>query len=52
MRRLAGRDLFTRHYGTFEGYAVENHCPGASYARTMLAQAWRACTGTHPPTEA
>lgn len=43
------RDLFTRYYGTFEERAVRNHCPGAAFARKMLAQAWRACTGTPPP---
>ena len=43
------RDLFTRHYGLFEGRDVVNHCPGASFARAMLAHAWRACTGTAPP---
>jgi hypothetical protein len=43
------RDLFTRHYGVFDGRAVVNYCPGAAFARVMLAQAWRACTGTAPP---
>ena len=42
-------DLFTRHYGAFEGRAVVAHCPGAPYARAMLESAWRACTGTLPP---
>lgn len=42
-------DLFTRHYGTFEGRSVVNHCPGVPFARVMLAQAWTACTGTPPP---
>ena len=42
-------DLFTRHYGAFEGRAVVAHCPGAPYARAMLESAWRACTGTPPP---
>lgn len=41
--------LFTRHYGSFGGRAVVNHCPGASHARALLAAAWRACTGTTPP---
>ncbi len=41
--------LFTRQYGTFEGRAVVSHCPGAPYARVLLAAAWRACTGTAPP---
>ncbi|MPZ98030.1 MAG: hypothetical protein GEU80_01625 [Dehalococcoidia bacterium] len=44
-------DLFTRTYGEFEGRLVQNHCPGASLARVMLAQGWRACTGTPPPGE-
>ena len=48
-RRMAGADLFTRRYGVFEGRMVENHCPGAAFARVMLAQAWTVCTGTHPP---
>ncbi len=42
-------DLFTRTYGYFEGRRVENRCPGATLARTLLAQAWRACTGTAAP---
>ena len=41
--------LFTRTYGQFEGRRVENHCPGAELARTLLAHAWRACTGTPVP---
>ena len=48
-RQLDSRDQFTRYYGAFEGRAVENHCPGAAFARTMLAQAWAVCTGTNPP---
>ena len=48
-RQLDSRDQFTRYYGAFEGRAVENHCPGATFARTMLAQAWAVCTGTDPP---
>lgn len=48
-RRMAGTDLFTRRYGVFEGRMVENHCPGAAFARVMLAQAWTVCTGTPPP---
>lgn len=43
------RDIFTRYYGTFEGRAVVNHCPGAAFARRMLTQGWRACTGTEAP---
>ena len=42
-------DIFTRHYGAFEGRAVVAHCPGAPYARALLESAWRACTGTPPP---
>lgn len=42
-------DLFTRHYGAFEGRDVVAHCPGAPYARSLLESAWRACTGTPPP---
>jgi hypothetical protein len=45
------RDLFARHYGVFEGRSVVNYCPGAAFARVMLADAWRACTGTPPPGE-
>lgn len=44
-----GRDVFTRYYGTFDGHAVRNHCPGAAFARVLLAQAWRAITGTAAP---
>lgn len=44
-----GRDLFTRYYGEFQGRAVQNHCPGAAFARRLLAHAWRACTGTVAP---
>lgn len=50
-RAFAGRDFFTRTYGLFEDHIVQNHCPGAAYGRVFLAQAWRACTGTPPPTE-
>ncbi|MBH77886.1 MAG: hypothetical protein CL897_06635 [Dehalococcoidia bacterium] len=42
-------DLFTRHYGFFEGKAVSSHCPGAPYARAFMESAWRCCTGTPPP---
>lgn len=42
-------DLFTRHYGFFEGKAVSAHCPGAPYARAFMESAWRCCTGTPPP---
>lgn len=44
-----GRDVFTRYYGSFDGLAVRNHCPGAAFARVLLAQAWRAITGTPAP---
>ncbi len=43
------RDLFMRYYGHFDGRPVENHCPGAALARNLLEGAWRACTGTPPP---
>ncbi len=46
-----GRDLFTRYYGLFEGTPVRNHCPGAAFARLMLAHGWTACTGEPPPEE-
>lgn len=48
-RTDASGDVFTRHYGAFEGRAVVAHCPGAPYARALLESAWRACTGTPPP---
>jgi hypothetical protein len=41
--------LFTRCYGAFEGALVENHCPGAPFARRLLTQAWSICTGTEAP---
>lgn len=44
-----GRDIFTRYYGMYEGRAVRNHCPGAAFARVLLAQGWRAVTGTPAP---
>jgi hypothetical protein len=50
-RAFGERELFTRTYGQFEGRLVQNHCPGAAYARMMLAQAWRACTDTPVPEE-
>jgi hypothetical protein len=49
MRKMAGHDLFTRHYGVFEARGVVNHCPGSQYARVIAAQAWRVCTGESPP---
>lgn len=45
-----GRDIFTRYYGDFADHPVRNHCPGAAFARLMLAHAWLACTDTPPPT--
>lgn len=45
----AENSLFTRFYGTFEGLPVVNHCPGAHFARRLIAQAWTLCTGTPPP---
>ncbi len=48
-RTEGAADIFTRHYGSFEGRAVVAHCPGAPYARALLESAWRACTGTPPP---
>lgn len=44
-----GRDIFTRYYGMFDGRAVRNHCPGAAFARILLAQGWHAVTGTPAP---
>jgi hypothetical protein len=41
---LTGRDIFTRYYGELDGRRVENYCPGAPFARRLLAQAWRICT--------
>jgi hypothetical protein len=32
-------DLFTRHYGAFEGVPVVNQCPGSRYARRFLEMA-------------
>lgn len=46
------RDIFTRYYGDFEGAPVRNHCPGAAFARRMLAHGWTAITGTPPPAAA
>jgi hypothetical protein len=43
------RDIFTRYYGDFEGVPVRNHCPGAAFARRMLAHGWHAITGTPAP---
>ncbi|MGD9892701.1 MAG: hypothetical protein AB7R89_08185 [Dehalococcoidia bacterium] len=40
---------FTRRYGVFDGAQVVNHCPGAPYARMLLALGWLVCTGTEPP---
>ena len=49
LARTAATDLFTRRYGAFEGQAVVNHCPGAAYARALLACGWHACTGERRP---
>jgi hypothetical protein len=46
-----GHDLFSRYYGSFAGAEVVNHCPGAPFARALLAQAWEVCTGTTAPAE-
>jgi hypothetical protein len=43
---------FTRRYGVFDGAQVVNHCPGAPYARGLLALGWCVCTGTEPPAPA
>ncbi len=43
-------ELFTRFYGEFEGASVVNYCPGAQFARLLVAQAWTICTGSDPPT--
>lgn len=48
-RMDSANSLFTRFYGTFEGTPVVNHCPGAQFARRLVAQAWSLCTGTPPP---
>ena len=49
LRTEGAGDIFTRHYGSFEGRAVVAHCPGAPYARAFLESAWSACTGTPLP---
>jgi len=50
LAQLAGSvSMFTRDYGVFEGARVVNHCPGASYARGLLALAWTVCTGMELP---
>ena len=50
LARLGSTDgPFTRRYGVFDGAEVVNHCPGAPYARMLLALGWRVCTGTEPP---
>jgi hypothetical protein len=48
-RMDADPGMFTRFYGVFEGVRVENHCPGAPFARKLLAQAWTICTRAAPP---
>ena len=47
-RMDAHAGIFTRYYGTFEGARVENYCPGAQFARTLLAQAWAVCAPFEP----
>jgi hypothetical protein len=41
-------DLFTRHYGSFEGTPVTNHCPGSRYARRFFEMARTIVTGPGP----
>jgi hypothetical protein len=41
--------IFTRFYGEYGGRQVVNHCPGAPFARVLLATGWRVCTGSAPP---
>lgn len=48
-RMDADPGIFSRFYGVFEGARVENHCPGAPFARRLLGQAWSICTATPPP---
>lgn len=43
-RMDADPGIFTRVYGSFEGRAVVNHCPGAPFARLFLLHAWTICT--------
>jgi hypothetical protein len=42
-------DMFTRVYGWYEDRQVVNHCPGAPFARIMLEQGWRICSGEDVP---
>jgi hypothetical protein len=44
-------DMFTRVYGWYEDRQVLNHCPGAPFARVMLEQGWRVCSGEDIPTQ-
>ena len=44
-----GSDIFTRFYGYYEGKSVMNHCPGALFARKLLATGWEICTGANTP---
>jgi len=44
-------DMFTRVYGIYAGRQVVNHCPGAPFARTMLEQGWRICSGEEVPSQ-
>lgn len=48
-RMDADRGVFSRHYGVYDGAEVVNHCPGAPFARQLLAQSWRICTGLPAP---
>ena len=44
-------DMFTRVYGWYEARQVVNHCPGAPFARVMLEQGWRVCSGEDVPAQ-
>lgn len=41
-------DLFRRYYGSVDGRRVESYCPGAPFARRLLAQAFAVCGGPAP----
>ncbi len=41
--------IFTRVYGVYDGALVENHCPGAPFARTLLDNAWTIVTARSTP---
>jgi hypothetical protein len=47
-RMDAERGIFTRAYGSFEGKAVVNHCPGARFARELFELAWGLCAAPTP----